>query len=317
MSASRDSLAGVSAQCPLIERPPHVQKARAHRRQQPLVQARAVVVALEIGEREREMRERMCAVDDRLDAALAGHPADVADREDLPGEVRDVADVDHFRAWRDRLLEPAKQVRLIGRRHGKRDLLEDDAVAAHALLPGVEHPPVVLVGRQDLVARLQVDAELRDLQGLARIPRDGQFLGVAAELGGQAPADRLEVRLEHLPHVVDGGLVRDVEIPLHRLVDHARARAHAAVVEIDDGAIEREGLADVAPEVLVLGHVIGRPAGRRLAWSVRRGPAGRAVQTPPPSWSRPATGGTSGGRHWSWAHCSARTVPIVDRPAVR
>ena len=180
---------------------------------------------------------------------------------------------------RHRLLEPPEQIGLIGRRHGKRDLLEDDPVAAHALLPRVEHPPVILVGRQDLVARLQVDPQLRDLQRLAGIPRDGQLLRVAAEFSGQAPSDRLEIRLEHLPHVVDGRLVRDVEVPLERLVDDTRARAHAAVVEIDDRAIERESLADVAPEVLVLGHVVGRPAGggssRLFDASEQIGPAKR------------------------------------------
>ena len=62
---------------------------------------------------------------------------------------------------------------------------------------------------------------------------------------------RLDVRLEDLPHVVHGRLVRDVEVPLERLVHDARARAAAAVVQIDDGAIEREGLLDLAPVGLV------------------------------------------------------------------
>ena len=246
----------------LDERAPHVQEPGADRRQQPLVQAGAVVVALEIGQREREVRERMRAIDDRLDAARPGHSTDVAHGEDLPGEIGDVADVDHLRPRRHRLFKPAKQVALIGRRYGKRDLLQDDAVAAHALLPRVEHPPVVLICRQDFVAGFQVDAQLRDLQRLARVPRDRQFLGVAAELGGEPTPDGLEIRLEHLPHVVHRRLVRDVEVPLHRLVHHTWARADAAVVQIGDGAIEREGLADLAPEVLVLCHILGRPAGR-------------------------------------------------------
>ena len=105
----------------------------------------------------------------------------------------------------------------------------------HALLPRIEHARVVLVGGHDLVAGLQVDPELRDLQRLAGIARDGKLLGVAAELGGQLRAHRLDVRLEHLPHVVHRRLVRDVEVPLHRLVDDARAGADAAVVQVDRG----------------------------------------------------------------------------------
>jgi hypothetical protein len=53
--------------------------------------------------------------------------------------------------------------------------------------------------------------------------------------------------------VIDRRLVRDIQVPLERLVDDARARAAAAVVEIDDGAVERERLLDVAPVVLVRG----------------------------------------------------------------
>jgi hypothetical protein len=65
----------------------------------------------------------------------------------------------------------------------------------------------------------------------------------------------LDVRLEDLPHVVHGRLVRDVEVALQRLVDDARAGAHAAVVQVDDRAVEREGLLDLAPEVSSCGEV--------------------------------------------------------------
>ena len=69
----------------------------------------------------------------------------------------------------------------------------------------------------------------------------------------------LDVRLEDLPHVVHGRLVGDVEVALERLVHHARAGAHAAVVEVDDRAVEGEGRLDLAPVGLVLGHVFRRP----------------------------------------------------------
>src|SRR5262249_44893527 len=63
-----------------------------------------------------------------------------------------------------------------------------------------------------------------------------------------------------------GRLVRLVEIPLERLVDDARAGAAAAVVQIDDRAIERERLLDVAP----VGFV-GREIARRRARGAPRG----------------------------------------------
>ena len=144
-------------------------------------------------------------------------------------------------------------------RHRKRDLRELDAVAADALFPRVDHPAVVLIRRHDLVAGLEVEAELRDLERFTRVAGDGELFGIAAELERQLTAHALDVRLEDLPHVVDRRLVRDVEIALQRLVNDARARAAAAVVEIDDRAIEREGLLDLAPV-----GFIRRDARRRL-----------------------------------------------------
>ena len=47
--------------------------------------------------------------------------------------------------------------------------------------------------------------------------------------------------------MIRGQLIRNIEVALERVVHHARARAHAAVVEIDDRAIERETLLDHAP----------------------------------------------------------------------
>ena len=88
----------------------HVEEAGADRRQQPLVQAGAVVVALEVAQLEREVREGVRAVDDGLDAARrAPACAMSAHREDLPGQVRDVAEVQHLRLRRDRALEALGQ----------------------------------------------------------------------------------------------------------------------------------------------------------------------------------------------------------------
>ena len=50
-----------------------------------------------------------------------------------------------------------------GRRHLEGDLLDHDPVAARALVPGGDHPRVVLVGDDHLVAALEVEAEDHDL----------------------------------------------------------------------------------------------------------------------------------------------------------
>jgi len=66
-----------------------------------------------------------------------------------------------------------------------------------------------------------------------------------------------DLRLEQLPHGVDGRLVREVEVPLHRLLDDAGRGAHTAVVEVDVGAVHGERLLDLAPVALVRRHRLG------------------------------------------------------------
>jgi hypothetical protein len=58
--------------------------------------------------------------------------------------------------------------------------------------------------------------------------------------------------------VVHGRFVGQIQIALERLVDDARAGTAAPVIEVDDGAIEREALLDLAP----VGFV-GRDVARR------------------------------------------------------
>ena len=69
-------------------------------------------------------------------------------------------------------------------------------------------------------------------------------------------------------------LVREIEVALERFVDDARAGAAVAVVQVDDRAVEREGLLDLAPVVFVFGHV-GRGAAGRARGG--RGEAGLRV----------------------------------------
>ena len=207
------------------------------------------------------MRHRVRAVDDRDDAARARHARQVLHREDLPGQVGDVAEVQHLGARRDRAFEPRKQL-LARRRHREIDLGDLDLVAARALVPRRQHAAVILLGGHDLVAGLEVEAVLRDLQRLARVARDRHFLGVAAELRGQPAADHFDVPLDQ-PAVIHRRLVRVVEIALVRLVHDRRARAAVAVVQVDQRAVQRERVLDVTPVAFVGGHVVRRAVAER------------------------------------------------------
>ena len=103
------------------------------------------------------MGEGVRAVDDGLDAAP---PRLVADR--LTGKIWPVRFVmwqkcSTFVAGVIAREQPIREHVERRRRHRERDLRQRDAVAADALLPGVEHPAVVLVGRDDFVAGLQIE----------------------------------------------------------------------------------------------------------------------------------------------------------------
>ena len=115
--------------------------------------------------------------------------------------IDDVGELDDAGPRRDGAADLVDEVVGRGERHLEGDALDHDALAAGALVPGGEHPAVVLVGDDHLVAALQVDAEDQGLHPLGGVARDGELLGVAAELVGQVAADVLDPGLEDAPHV--------------------------------------------------------------------------------------------------------------------
>src|SRR5262249_9105800 len=136
----------------------NIQEACAVRRQQPFVQARAVIVAIQIGVFVWEMRESVRAVDYRLDAARARHLADAFDRINLPAQVGDVAEMDDACTRRDVALENIGDFIRALRRNRDGDFFDDDALAPFALPPRGEHSRVILVGRQNFVAGFQIES---------------------------------------------------------------------------------------------------------------------------------------------------------------
>ena len=68
----------ISDQVPAMRDFAHIQEACTDRRARPFVQADAVVVAIEVGDFEREMAEGVRAIHNHRDAARVGHLADAA-----------------------------------------------------------------------------------------------------------------------------------------------------------------------------------------------------------------------------------------------
>jgi hypothetical protein len=81
------------------------------------VQARAVIVAIQIVVFIWEVREGVRAVNNRLEAAGARQLADALDRIDLPAQVGNVAEMDDASARRDIALEEIGDLILAGRRN--------------------------------------------------------------------------------------------------------------------------------------------------------------------------------------------------------
>jgi hypothetical protein len=147
--------------------------------------------------------------------------------------------------------------------HRQRERHQLDAFAGFALPEGVEHPRIVLIGRQHLIARLEVDAELADLQRLRTVPRDRDLLRVHSPCPRQPRPHRLTARRHQCPqHVGRGQRVRFIKMPLHGLLHHSGRRADAPVVQVDHAAVHREGLLRENPEVLIIRPA---PVGTRLA----------------------------------------------------
>ena len=192
-------------------------------------------------------------------------------REDLPGAIRDVADVDDARLRRDALLDHVREIVHARRRHGEFQLLQDDPVAALALLPAGDHSRVILIRGDHFVAALQFHPQLHDFERLAGIARDRDLLRIAAELPGQPAAHRLDSGIEHVPHVVGRAQILHVEIALLGVADDPRRRRYAAVIEVDHVSIDREGVADVHPEIFVARYRVGGTSRDLLGGGLRPG----------------------------------------------
>src|SRR5262245_42805955 len=77
----------------LLLRLADIEKPGPDRREEPLVQTAAVVVALEIVTLKWEVGEAMSAVDEDLDALLPAQPHHLAHWQDLAGQVRDLREL--------------------------------------------------------------------------------------------------------------------------------------------------------------------------------------------------------------------------------
>ena len=209
---------------------------------------------------EREMSKGMRPVDEHGDSSLAAEPHDVAHRQDLPAQVRDVGKLDDASLGCDRTADALHELAGIAERNRERNALDDDPLSAGTLVPRGEHARIVLVGDDHLVAPLEVDSQDQSLHSLGGISRDRQLLGIAAELPGERAADGLDPRFEHLPHMVRRQLVAEPQIADHLFEDVRWRRADTAVIEVGKRPIAVEAALNLRPVIFVTGQIARRIA---------------------------------------------------------
>jgi hypothetical protein len=243
-----------------------VEHSGAVRRQQPFVQRCAVVIAIQIVACLNGNCAKACAPSTitsmpRLRAKLT----DLFDRENLAGEIGDVAEVDDARA-RGNGASQQRSTRSSseGDGVGKETGLQHDPVAALALPPRGDHARIILIGGQDFVAGFRSRPSWHDFQPLGGVARDGDFFRVAAEIGSQpllARAPASGVTSFRDPHTT------------HHSHRHIRGRRRPGAAQPSAELETQAGRADA-----ILGFQPGVRQGRRLhqrATPAQSRPAGR------------------------------------------
>src|SRR5437764_12088403 len=101
-------------------------------------------MAIEMRVLEIKLRERMRAIDDRLNPMPSRHLTDRFDRSDLPGEIDLMRNLDQPSTRCDRTLERRGDLLDVLWRNGNLDQVELDAFAQFALTNRRQHPAIVL-----------------------------------------------------------------------------------------------------------------------------------------------------------------------------
>ena len=193
----------------------------------------------------------MSPVNDNRDSLRPRHLHHCTHRQDLAGDIDHVAHQDQFGLRRDVAFKEGDDlIRVLGGDRN-RELAQHNPLAPLALEESSNHPGIVLIGGQHLVARSQIETELANLQAFRGVARQGDLFGITAELAPETLAHRFSLRLENLPHTVGWCGVGIIQVPLHRLLDPSGGRAHPAVVEVNQAAVHGERLAHLKPEVFV------------------------------------------------------------------
>ena len=90
--------------------------------------------------------------------------AELPDRIDLATQIGDVTEVHDLRPGGDISGEDIDNLLRPLELEGNGDLLENYPVTTRPLLPGGQHARIVLIGRQNLISRFEVESKLAVLE---------------------------------------------------------------------------------------------------------------------------------------------------------
>ena len=246
------------------------------------MRAAAVEVGLDVAQVDVEQSERLRAVDERQDAAVARELADLFRGEHVADRAGEVREPDHFRVRRDRACERVDVVLRAWMRIRRRNLLHGEAEALRLLLPRRVVARVVVGGDDHFVAGFQIDAVRHEVVRLARVARDHDlFRRHAQELREQLP--RVLAPLAELHAIVERGIAIHVLRRVVQRVEHGRGRG-TQVRRIQHRQLlgHDELIADRRPELLV-----GRRRRRRKIGRPRPGGSGREKWCRAPDGKKP------------------------------
>ena len=224
----------------LLEALPDVQHAGAGRREQPLVQAGRVQVAVAGADVDRHAAHRLRAVDGDDQAVLAAQAAQVLDRI-AHAAAGDVAERQDPGARGDRGAQRLDQLRRVFDRTRQGDLAHHQPLAGGPVAPRLHPDRVLVAGGEDLVAGAQAaHAVGGQRQPYGSVAVDGELLRAGSH-------ERRQLRHRDLgvvAAVVDLAGVRVLRQPQIAFVhggDH-RVRRHAerGAVQVDQVGVQRK-----------------------------------------------------------------------------
>jgi len=186
------------------------------------------------------------AVHDALDASSAQRLDELRERNDQRRRAGHVIEERQARARRDRFEHRPDDLFGTGKRewHARHD--HPRAAARRHELEGLAAGAVGVIGRQDIVAGLQVPAAERRVDGVSRVRDEGEAVRRRPDecperlpRFGEAPLQLAVEKVDRLP------LDARTQIGLE-LEDRPRAGAEGAVIEVVDPGIERPDLRESA-----------------------------------------------------------------------